>query len=93
MLDGSREIPKEYRGERGIPGLAPGCKFSARARTQAVSLQKAHEREYLDLWVTDLQEYVIPEALQHIAGIMVEAERKMKKNIPEEEGRCAQVFP
>ena len=39
-----------------------------------------------------MQEYVIPEAMQHIAGIMVDAERKMKKNIPEEEREDAHKY-
>ena len=44
MLSGTRDIPRELRITRELPGLAPWCKYSASARLQVEELTKKQKQ-------------------------------------------------
>ena len=49
MLSGAREIPRELRITRELPGLAPGCKYSASTRLQVEELTRSKTAPFYNL--------------------------------------------
>lgn len=91
MVSGEKEIPLELRIARQKPGLAPGCKFSAKARLEAEEITTKQDREYLGLFLKDLVDNVIPEATRDLQDLKTSSERKLNYCIPTAELEMAKA--
>ena len=89
MLRGDREIPRELRANRELPGLAPGCRFSARTRLRIEELARQQDKDFLELVLQDLETYILPEAEEDVQEAFKYAKKKIAANIPEGEVNLA----
>ena len=85
MLSGAREIPRELRITRELPGLAPGCKYSASTRLQVEELTKSQDIAFLQLILDDLTNHVMVEAERDLDEALGTAKRKLRTYVPEPE--------
>ena len=77
MLSGARDIPRELRITRELPGLAPWCKYSASTRLQVEELTKKQNNSFLQLVLAELKDHVMVEAEWDLAEALVTAKRKL----------------
>ena len=85
MLAGAREIPRELRITRELPGLAPGCKYSASTRLQVEELTKNQDSAFLQIILADLNNHVMVEAERDLDEALGTAKRKLTTYVPESE--------
>ena len=89
MVKGQTPIAPELRIERKLPHLAPGCKFSVRARAEVGNMFKAHDLEYVTRLRDDLQDKVIPSCEAEIELVLSFARNKLEAECPAEELHAA----
>ena len=89
MVNGHTPIAQELRIERKLPHLAPGCKFSVRARAEVENMVKAHDLEYVTRLRNDLRDKVIPSVEAEIELVIGLARNKLEADCPEEELHAA----
>ena len=87
MLSGARDIPgdipRELRITRELPGLEPGCKYSASTRLQVEELTKNQDSAFLQLVLADFKDHVMVEAERDLAEALVTAKRRLNTYVPE----------
>ena len=54
MVDGSREVPREYKADRSLPSLGSFYDFSRVARLEAEEMGKRQDHEYVEMLLRDL---------------------------------------
>ena len=81
ILDHSK-IPAEYCVTRKLPGLAPGCKFSATARIEIEAMAKAQDMAYIKLLRDDMENVVIPECESDVEEAEASARKKLDSKVP-----------
>ena len=89
MVKGQTPIAPELRIERKLTHLAPGCKFSVRARAEVGNMFKAHDLEYVTRLRDDLQDKVIPSCEAEIELVLSFARNKLEAECPAEELHAA----
>ena len=89
MVRGQTPIAQELRIERKLPHLAPGCKFSVRARAEVENMFKAHDLEYVTRLRNDLRDKVIPSCEAEIELVLGFARNKLEAECPAEELHAA----
>ena len=89
MLLGAIDIPRELRITQELPGLAPGCKYSASTRLQVEELTKQQSNAFPQLVLADLKDHVMVEAERDLAEALVTAKRKLNTYVPESEFKQA----
>lgn len=81
----SQQVPVEYRVERKLPHLAPGCKFSVVARAEIETMFKVHDLVFMRRLRDDLQTKVIPDWKRELNETKDKARQKLKEECPENE--------
>ena len=89
MLSGARDIPRELRITRELPGLAPWYKYSASTRLQVGELTKKQNNGFLQLVLADLKDHVMVEAERDLAEALVTAKCKLNTYVSESEFKQA----
>ena len=89
LISEARDIPLELRSTRELPGLAPGCKFSASTRLQVEELTKNQDSAFLQLVLADFKDHVMVEAERDLAEALVTAKRKLNTYVPKSEFKLA----
>ena len=78
MLSCPRDIPRELRITRELPGFAPGCKYSASTGMQLEELTKNQDSSSLQLIFTDLNNHVMVEAKRELDKALGTAKHNLK---------------
>ena len=81
MVEGSREIPRELKAVRHLPGLGPSYKFSAEVRLRAEELCKEQDRAYVGMLLEDLSGKVIPDALKDMEDLLASCRRRIARKV------------
>ena len=77
MVEGSREIPRELKAVRNLPGLGPSYKFSTEVRLKAEELCLEQDRAYVRMLLQDLPGKVIPDALHDMEDLLGNCRRRI----------------
>ncbi len=92
MVEGKREIPRELKTMRSLPGLGPNYRFSPQMRLKEEELNKQQDREYVALCLRDLTEKVLPEARQSkILKIRCAIARRIAGKVDSEDAVAAEA--
>ena len=89
MVDGSREVPREHKAIRNLPGLGPSYKFSAELRLKTEEWAKEQDHKYVEMLLEDLVGKVIPGAIADMQDILANCYQRMKRKIEESEVNTA----
>ena len=81
MLSCSRDIPRELRITRELPGFAPGCKYSTSTRMHFEELTKNQDRPSLQLIFTDLKKHVMVEAKRDLDEALGKARQNLTRYV------------
>lgn len=85
MVEGTREIPRELKATRSLPGLGPSYKFSAKVRLQAEEMCKEQDRKYVDMLLKDLTGKVIPDAFKDMEDILASCRKRIARKVEKAE--------
>ncbi len=85
IMEGKREVPRELKTERSLPGLGPNYRFSPQLRLEMGKLNKQHDHEFVDLCLRDLTEKVLPDAIQDLGDSIVSSRRRITRKVGSED--------
>ncbi len=91
MVEGKREIPRELKTMRSLPGLGPNYRFSPRMRLKAEELNKQQDREYVALCLSDLAEKVLPDAEQDLEDSLCYSRRRIARKVDSDDAVAAEA--
>ena len=92
MVEGSREIPRELKAVRNLPGLGPSYKFSAEVRFKAEELCKEQDRAYVSMLLEDLSGKVIPDALKDMEDLLASCRRRIARKVDQADYDAAEML-
>ena len=92
MVEGSREIPRELKAVRNLPGLGPSYKFSAEVRFKAEELCKEQDRAYVSMLLEDLSGKVIPDALKDMEDLLASCRRRIARKVDQADYDAAEFL-
>ena len=92
MVEGSREIPRELKAVRNLPGLGPSYKFSAEVRFKAEELCKQQDRAYVSMLLEDLSGKVIPDALKDMEDLLASCRRRIARKVDQADYDAAELL-
>ena len=91
-MEGSREIPRELKAVRNLPGLGPSYKFSAGVRFKAEELCKEQDRAYVSMLLEDLSGKVIPDVLKDMEGLLASCRRRIARKVDQADYDAAELL-
>ena len=92
MVEGKREIPRELKTVRNLPGLGPNYRFTPEMRIRAEQLNKEQDRQYVELCLSDLSRKVIPGAERDLEDTLDICKRRIARNVATSDAEAAEIL-